>query len=72
MHKLITLGCAALAVAASPAMAQDRAGDVQVKVMGSAVLPDGKIKRVNVDLVGVPADTQTNATDNFVPTAAIE
>ncbi|MGY6636746.1 MAG: OmpW/AlkL family protein [Erythrobacter sp.] len=72
MHKLITLGCAALAVAASPAMAQDRAGDIQVKVMGSAVLPDGKIKRVNVDLVGVPADTQTNATDNFVPTAAIE
>lgn len=72
MKKLIYSGCAAIAVAASPAAAQDRSGDVQVKVLGTFVLPDGEIRDVNVDLVGVPAATQTEATDNFVPTAAVE
>ncbi|MGY6551445.1 MAG: OmpW family outer membrane protein [Erythrobacter sp.] len=72
MKKLVTLGLAAFAVAATPAAAQDRAGSVQVKVLGTFVLPDGKIKDVNVDAVGVPATTQTSANDNFVPTAAIE
>lgn len=70
------LGGAALALAATPAMAQDgdtdRAGDIQFKVLGTAVLPDGKITAVNVDLVGLPATTQTEANNNFVPTIAIE
>jgi outer membrane protein len=56
---------------ASPATAQD-AGDWQVKILGSGVLPDGKIDRIDLDLVGLPAGTQTKANDNFVPTAAIE
>ena len=56
---------------ASPATAQD-AGDWQVKILGSGVLPDGKIDRIDLDLVGLPAGTQTKANDNVVPTAAIE
>ncbi|HZV58125.1 MAG TPA: OmpW family outer membrane protein [Sphingobium sp.] len=47
-------------------------GKVQVKLMMSGVLPDGKIDAVRTDLIGVPAGTQTKANDNWVPTAAIE
>lgn len=72
MKYLIGAAGAAIALAASPAMAQDRAGDVQVKVVGTAVLADGEIERVNVDAVGLPAGTDTSASDNFVPTIAIE
>lgn len=72
MQKIIYVSVAAAALMAAPAMAQDRAGDVQIKVLGTFVLPDGEIKTVNIDNVGVPAGTQTSATDNFVPTAAIE
>ncbi|MCZ8137181.1 MAG: outer membrane beta-barrel protein [Porphyrobacter sp.] len=70
------LAGAALALAATPAMAQDgeadRAGDIQLKVLGTAVLPDGKITDINVNLPGLPATTQTKASDNFVPTIAVE
>lgn len=69
---LLLLGIAAVAMAGSPAMAQDRAGKVQLKVVGTAVLPDGEIDRVNVDTVGLPAGTDTKANDNFVPTIAVE
>lgn len=62
---------AALISAANPAVAQE-AGDIQIKVLGTAVLPDGEIDAVNLDLVGLPAGTQTEANDNFVPTLAIE
>lgn len=75
MKTFLMLGGAALVLAATPAMAEqdtDRAGDIQVKVLGTAVLPDGKITSVNVDLVGLPATTQTKANDNFVPTIAVE
>lgn len=54
------------------AMAEEDQGKVQVKVLGSAVLPDGKITAIQTDLVGLPADTQTKTNDNFVPTIAIE
>ena len=72
MLKYATLGAAAAALLASPAMAQDRAGQVQLKLVGTAVLPDGKIDRVNLDLVGLPANLQTKASDNFTPTIAAE
>ena len=62
---------AALVLAASPATAQE-AGDIQLKVLGTAVLPDGKITDINVNLPGLPATTQTKASDNFVPTIAVE
>jgi outer membrane protein len=64
-----TLALAAIATA-SPAFAQE-AGDIQVKILATAVLPDGKI--TDVDLLGpLPATTQTAANDNVVPTVAIE
>lgn len=72
MLKYATLGAAAAALLASPAMAQDRAGQVQLKLVGTAVLPDGKIDRVNLDLVGLPSNLQTKASDNFTPTIAAE
>ena len=73
MKTLLAVSAATIAMIASPAAAQeDRAGDVQVKLLGTGVLPDGKITDVNVDIVGLPADTQTKANDNFVPTVAIE
>lgn len=67
--------CAALAATvglASPAMAGDKDGKVQIKLLGTAVLPDGKITDVRTDLVGLPANTQTTANDNVVPTIAAE
>lgn len=70
------LGGAALVLAATPAIARDgetdRVGDIQFKVLGTAVLPDGKITDINVNLPGLPATTQTKANDNFVPTIALE
>jgi len=68
---LFAAAAAVFAMAAGHAQAQE-AGTVQVKLLGTAVMPDGKITDVDTDLVGLPADTQTRATDNFVPTLAIE
>ncbi len=68
-------GAAALAmplVAPMAAHAGATDGKVQVKLMMTGVLPDGKIDAVRTDLIGVPAGTQTRANDNWVPTAAIE
>lgn len=70
--KYLLTACAGIALASTPALAQDRAGDVQLKVVGTAVLPDGEIDTVNVDNVGLPAGTDTEASDNYVPTIAIE
>lgn len=68
--------CVALALATfsgTPTLAQDNdPGPLQIKLLGTAVLPDGEISRVNTDLVGLPATTQTKANDNIVPTVAIE
>ena len=73
MKALIAVSMAALAaLATSPAVAQDNEGKIQIKVLGTGVLPDGKITSVNTDIVGLPADTQTKANDNYVPTIAIE
>ncbi|KPP93860.1 OmpW family protein [Erythrobacter sp. HL-111] len=75
MKTLLMITGAALALAATPAAAQDRsdrAGDIQFKLLGTAVLPDGEIDQVNVDLVDLPATTQTEANDNVVPTIAVE
>ena len=66
------LACAAIAGISAPASAEGDSGKWQVKLMGTAVLPDGKIDKVNTDLVGLPATLQTKASDNFVPTLAIE
>lgn len=75
MRKAFALALFAAATALSqPALAQE-AGTIQVKVLGTAVLADGKIKSVEggtlaatVRGLGVKAD----ANDNYVPTVAIE
>lgn len=72
MKTLLMIAGAAAALAASPLAAQDRAGNVQIKLVATAVLPDGGIDRVNVDTVGLPAGTDTEANNNFVPTIAVE
>lgn len=76
MKTLIFLSAAATALGAVPAAAQgdetDRAGDIQIKLLGTAVLPDGKITDINVNLPGLPATTQSKANDNFTPTLALE
>ena len=71
---LALLACTAAAGLASPSLAAegDGKGSVQVKLFATAVLPDGKIDKVNTDLVGLPANLQTKANDNVVPTVAIE
>ena len=80
----VTIAALTLAALAAPlsANAQDRAGydgagqgsggHVQVKAFVTGVLPDGKISDIETDIVGLPADTQTKANDNVVPTIAIE
>ena len=74
MKKLLAGTVAGLAMLAIPAQAQaqDAKGAIQVKLLGTAVLPDGKITEVKTDIVGLPAGTQTEANDNVVPTLAIE
>ncbi len=72
MKRLLAALLVGTAVMASPAAAQDEQGSLQVKLLGTAVLPDGAITSVNVDNVGLPANTQTEANDNVVPTLAIE
>ena len=74
MKLLLMLGGAALALAATPALAQDddREGDIQIKLLGTVVLPDGAITDINVNLPGLPATTQTKASNNITPTLAIE
>lgn len=72
--KSFLLACAAASslLMAAPALAGSADGRIQVKVLATAVLPDGKITSVNTNLVGAPAGTQTFITDNYTPTVAIE
>ncbi|MEZ5654703.1 MAG: OmpW family outer membrane protein [Sphingobium sp.] len=69
-----TLGVAALAMLAAPVQAQSEQGKFQVKLLGTAVLPDGKISKLEADNTGLPlpAGTQAKANDNVVPTLAVE
>jgi len=73
MKKLtIAAALAAATMLATPAHAGNAEGKLQVKVLATGVLPDGKIDKVNINLVGLPATTQTTANDNVVPTLAVE
>lgn len=72
MKRVIAAALAGAAIVAAPVQAQDNDGRLQVKLLGTAVLPDGKIEQVNTDLVDLPAATQTKANDNVVPTLAVE
>jgi outer membrane protein len=66
--------CAIAALALVPATgasAQDN-GAIQVKVLGTAVLPDGGITDVEVNALGLAAGSDTRASDSVVPTVAVE
>lgn len=69
---LFAAAAAAAAVSSAPAHAGSPEGRWQVKLLGTGVLPDGKIDKVKKDLIGLPAGTQTKASDNLVPTLAVE
>ena len=72
MKKVVICAAAALGIGtAAPALAQE-AGDVQIKGFVTGVLPDGAITEVETDIIGLPAGSQTRATDSVVPTVAIE
>ena len=66
--------CAAMLtpLAATPAMAGSPDGKLQVKLLGTGVLPDGKITKVELDPLGLTNSANTKANDNVVPTLAVE
>lgn len=71
--KRIPLSLVALsALALLPGQAAAKAGDVRVKLLATLVAPDGKIRDVKTDLIGLPAGSQAKADDNVTPTIAIE
>lgn len=73
MKKLtIAAALAAATMIATPAFADGDEGKIQVKILASGVLPDGKITALENNAIGLPAGSQTYANDNVVPTVAIE
>ena len=76
--KKTTISAALLAASmiASPAWAGDTEGHWQIKVLGTGVLPDGKIDKINSVAPAVAtalgATPGTTANDNWVPTLAVE
>ena len=67
------LSCIAGVMAlAAPVAAQAADGKIQVKLLATGVLPDGKIDTIKSATVTLPAGTNTAASDNWVPTVAIE
>jgi outer membrane protein len=73
MRKTMLLAAVtAAATLSTPALAGNPEGKLQVKVLATGVLPDGKISKVHKDLIGLPAGSQTKANDNVVPTLAVE
>lgn len=63
---------AAAMLAPAPALAGSSDGKLQVKVLGTGVLPDGKIVEVKNDPLGLTVGANTKANDNYVPTLAVE
>lgn len=69
---LFAAAAAAMTLVGSPALAGTSDGRWQVKLLGTGVLPDGRITQVKTNTIGLPAGSQTKANDNVVPTLAIE
>ncbi|MFV0644218.1 MAG: OmpW/AlkL family protein [Sphingomonadaceae bacterium] len=57
---------------AGSAQAEGTAGKFQIKAMVTGVLPDGEIDEVKLSTIPLPANSQTEASDNVVPTLAAE
>lgn len=71
-HMLYSIAGVIALAAPVAAQAGNAEGRIQVKLLGSAVLADGKLSSVKTDLIGLPAGTGTKADDNVVPTLAVE
>jgi outer membrane protein len=74
MKPQLLLGAVAALALALPGAAQAGSpdGKIQVKVLGTAVLPNGDISDVKSTTLNLPAGTDTKANDNYVPTIALE
>lgn len=73
MRKVMLFAALAATTAIStPALAGNPEGKLQVKVLGTGVLVDGKISDVKLDPLGLTTGAQTDINDNVVPTVAIE
>lgn len=70
--RILSIATLAAAAAMPISQASAKAGDVQVKLLATLVAPDGKIKAVEIDEIGLPAGTQARANDNVIPTLAVE
>ena len=63
---------AAATMLASPAMAGDKEGKLQVKLLATGVLPSGEVTEVINDPLDLTVGANTVASDNVAPTLAIE
>lgn len=72
MRQVLIVSAALAAAIATPAFAAGQDGHWQIKLLGTGVLPDGKIVDVRNNAIGIPVGSQTKANDNVVPTVAIE
>lgn len=77
MKKILAAAVGVALLSPLTAMAQEAPaeGKWQVKLLGTAVLADGKVKSVKNDAAGVVSSgivTGTKANDNVVPTVAVE
>lgn len=73
MRKIFaSAACLAALSIAAPAFAGSSEGKIQIKAFATGVLPDGKITSVTTDRIGLPAKSQTKASDSVVPTVAVE
>lgn len=68
----IAAALAAATMLATPAIAGDNQGKVQIKLLATGVLPDSKITDVKLDPLSLTPGAQTYASDNVVPTVAVE
>ena len=73
MQKLKFIAAFAAASALSgPALAGSPDGKVQIKVLATGVLVDGKITQVKRDVLALTPGAQADVNDNVVPTVAVE
>lgn len=70
--KAALLAATAFTLAIGPAAQAQDAGKIQVKLLGTAVLPDGKITEVRQQPGTILNGSNTEADNNVVPTLAIE
>jgi outer membrane protein len=68
----VTAAAFAAIALATPAHAGSSEGSIQIKAFATGVLPSAEITQVQTDLIGLPAGSDTRASDSVVPSIAIE